>query len=941
MKKRIIAFALALVMVIAMLVGCGAPSIEEYNLDDYATFNIEDFIKDLAKIEIEDGTYTNNPVFRELIVKESVYSSVASGIVKNGEKLYEGKIGANDVVYFAYYLTDADGTIFYYDQMDPSSITASNTSSAHVLQLGAVSENDKDYEFTKKLLDALLSKDVKDNIYKVNNTKNTEVKIEDDDDEITIVISYNRNYTDKGELADDASDDKVIKEVAAYEMITLSKDLAKDNAFIAALIAEGSVVKVGNKVTVKKEVVDDKGTPDDTSDDTKSTTDSATFDVVINGVTYTYDSVQVKWIVDEIGNPDFIKFNHTPFKTDESKDEEQKEEKTPSGLCVDGTTVNLIDKELTYHIFPVYYYDVPEFVNDAGEADDNIIAAAIIKYILADKVDSTSMDILGNEDYKLVTGKDDAGNDISYSVKELADQLKEIYSLKSSKKWADASDKLKTYAYIILLDKINSGKYDISEYTEAEQALVGDYNKALNILNSIAKISLMDKISSTDANSSTLTDEEKTALTAVFTYLKDNASTGLTDELFTISSETINKFFELKEDVEVTRPAALKKLAEDIEAKNAEIKALEDKIAAAGDAALAADKEALAALKTELESLKKEESGAKTALTNKILEYKTAGLELLSTAKTDAYNELVKIAIDSKIDEIIKSSKTADEKTTYVAGELVKEKYEQLRHDMDAEYRKDISTKVAKEVYKLIGKYVTVVKYPEEIVKEFSDHIYEEYEYKFYKEKRANTDESNYKYFRGDLEAYLKDAFSADDYMSAIEKKAKEYLDPMIKIYVVAKAFDARGAQAEFAQFVEADILAGVYDAHYVEDEELSAEENAEAKAEAEETAKENKDYVREDAKYFFINDEAFDAFKDSQGSSYSDLVEMYGERNIRAALQVSKLLDYLVGTQYDVTEHDGEWHTEAKCELVEDADGNKFYKIIFHNSLVQYTIKK
>ena len=200
MKKRIISFALALVMVLLMLVSCGAPSIDELTFEEYTSFNFEQFKKDLAKIEVEDGTYTNNPTFREIIVKESVYTSVVSSIVKNGDKLYEGTIGENDVVYFAYYLTDSEGKIFYYDQMNPSTITASSTSSAHVLQLGAVSENDDNYEFNKLLKEKLLGKDVKDAIYKVNNTKNEVVSVADDE-EITIVISYNRSYTDPGDDA--------------------------------------------------------------------------------------------------------------------------------------------------------------------------------------------------------------------------------------------------------------------------------------------------------------------------------------------------------------------------------------------------------------------------------------------------------------------------------------------------------------------------------------------------------------------------------------------------------------------------------------------------------------------------------------------------------------------------------------------------------------------
>ena len=939
MKKRIISFALALVMVLLMLVGCGAPSIDELELSDYTSFDIAAFKEALSKIKIEDGSYTNNPDFRKGIVKENVYSSIASAIVKNESKLYKGVIGENDVVYYAYYLTDEKGTIFYYDQMDPSSITASSTSSAHVIQLGAVSQDDDDHDFKKLLKESLLGKDVTDAIYKVNNTKNEAIKFtaEDaDDKEITIVISYSRSYV-KPASGEEGSKDEVVKESAKYEVLTLSKEIAKNDALVAALIAEGSVVKVGNKVTVKKTVTDDNGTADDTSDDTTKEEDVSTFEVELDGVKYTYENIQVKWIVDEIANSNYITFKYTPFKSE--GDEEKKEELTPSGLIVDGTTVNLIDTELTYHIFPVYYYDVPEF------ADDNVVAAAIIKYILADKVTSSSMDILGSTDFKY--GETD--------VKTLADQLAEIYKLKSSKKWADASEKLKAYSYIVLLDKLNNSKFDINEYTDAEKELLGDkYNAPLLALDKLSDIILIDKINNTDATKSTLTDEEKTTLEAVYTYLKEQTVDLAFEGLFTLSIDTVKEFLDLKEEAEKTIPADIAAKQAEVDAKQAAVDAKKAANEALGDAITDADKTALKNLESELAALKKELSTLQSSLTNKIFEFKTAGLNLLNTPKKDAYDNTVKTAIDSKIAEIIAATKTDDKGTAddtsddvveVVAAKLVEEKYEQVRHDLDAEYRSDIATKVAKEVYKLIIDKVTIISYPQEIVDEFADHIYEEYEYKFYKEKRGSTDESNYSYFKGDIEAYFKDAFKSDDYMGEIEKKAKEYLAPMMKVYAVAEAFDKDGAQAEFAAFVEANIAAGVYDSHYEDDETLSAEENAEAREEAKEADEENKQYLRDDAKYFLLTEDAYDVFRETQGSTIGDLEDMYGERNIRMALQLTKLLDYLVGTKYEVTEHDGEWHTEPLTKTVEvkAEDGtvtSTYIEIVFHNSLIKYTVK-
>ena len=911
MKKKILSLALALVMVVLMLVSCGAPQIDELDLSEYATFDLDEFKEALGKIEIEDGSYTNNPKWREVIVKENVYSSVVSAIVKEGNKLYDGTVGANDVVYYCYYVT-LDGQVFYFDQMDVATVTASSTSSAHTIQLGAVSENDDDYEFKKLLLDALKGKDLTDKVYKVNNTKNTVVKVEDGE-AVTIVISYTRSYTDDKGTPDDKTDDVTVKETAKYETLVLSES-TKSNALVAALLAEGSVVKVGNKVTVKKTTVDDKGTPDDTSDDVTKTEDVSTFEVALDGKTYTYENVQVKWIVDEPGADEFT-FEYTPFVTDPEKEEEQKTEVEPSGVHVADTKVDLQDKKLTYHVFPIYYYDVPEF------DDDSVIATAIIKYILGSKVKADSFDIFESTDYK--NGETE--------VKDLAAQLVELYTLKSSKKWSDASEKLSAYAYVKLLAKLNSGKFELTDEEKNDEALK-DYVSMFEVLDTLSDMVLIDKVNYNDPTKSTLTDEEKVTLDALFDYLKGITVDVVFADMFTLSAEDVKAILDLKVEVETTIPGKITAKEAEIKEKNDAIAQKDAEIAANPDAT-DADKEALKTLKTELEALKKELSNLKAELTLSATSLKTDALKLFSNAKTSAYDNTLTSAIDKKIDETI-NAKNADGEL--VAAKVVEEQYETVRHDSDSEYRSYIATEVATAVYELIMDKVKVVSYPEEIVKEFSEHIYEEYEYKFYKEKRSGSDESNYKYFKGDIEAYLKDALKSDDYMAAIEKEAKEYLEPMIKIYTVAKAFDKDGAQKLLAAFVEADIKAGVYDAHFNEDDDLTAEEKDEAKK----TATENKEAARNNAKYFYVDNEAFKAFKKEQGSGYDDLAEYYGERNIRAALQINKLFDFLVGTQYEVTQHDGDWHTEALTREVTDKDGNVTIEIVFHNSLIKYTVK-
>ena len=207
---------------------------------------------------------------------------------------------------------------------------------------------------------------------------------------------------------------------------------------------------------------------------------------------------------------------------------------------------------------------------------------------------------------------------------------------------------------------------------------------------------------------------------------------------------------------------------------------------------------------------------------------------------------------------------------------------------------------------------------------------------------------SNYKYFKGDLEAFLKDAYKdkytdkyqAEDYLGKMTEEARGYIEPMIKIYTVAAAFNEKGAQKELAKFLEADIKAGIYNSYYKNNDKLSAEENAEAKAKAEEQSKEYIEFLREYSQFFIIDDDAFDLYVDFNfGSAYDDYEEMYGERNLRMAEQLNKLMDYLVGVKGTVVKHNDNW--EFKHTMGEDVrDGVTYYTMSFHNSLIKYTVK-
>lgn len=704
MKKRIVALVLATVMLALTLVSCGGGfnPVNE-NLDQYATFDLAGFKDALTKIEVEDGDFTTDETVRAKKVAESIYNAIADAYIKgvsDDDKLKEGALDANDVLYFCYYATYTDGDgieyIFETSSMKESTITASSTSADHVIRLGSV---DEDNEFMKLLAAAIGSASVDGKIYKTNATKNTSVKSGD-----KIVVSYNREYTVQG--AEEGSTE-TFKETVLFETMDL---VSGSSALVDLLLSSKADVKVGNDVKV-------------TTGEGENAAAKTTFEVKEGDITYTYSNFGIEWIVETVGAP-IAEFTYKPF------DKETKVE--PDGLHVNGTKIDLNGKDLTYHVYPVYYLDAPE-----------TDAAAIVKYVLGDKITVDSLEILGDETYKNGTA----------TIADMIDVLNDIY-----------------------------------------------------------------------------------------------------DELFDENSE----------DPIIKNLYNLKKAFDDAE----------DEFDDADDPS------------TELE-------------------------DKLDKAEK-AYEDALDKAVDDQIAKILAATSTKTD--AKVLSEAVVDEYEKDQyHTLKENYDKAIVESVGKEVYALFEKYVKINSYPEELVTEFRDHLYEEYEYKFYKDK-YDSKTSNYKKYGGDFNKYMLEATGATkDYKGDIEAaliaEAKEAIDPIIRIYVIAKALEAE-ASDKMVSFVEKDIAQGAYNSFYQNDDDKTEEENKKLKDEADKTAKENADDALADAAEFIITDGVFEDYKNELGKSvYETWKKEYGERNIRTALQFNKLFYYLTNADYKIAD-DGD-HVE------------------------------
>lgn len=437
MKKRIISAILVIVMSVMALASCApAFNFAEDDLSGYVTFNYDKFIEALGKIEVEDGEFTTNETTRGEKVEENLFASIASTVVKNAldsDKKELGKIGDKDVVYYCYYATDADGNVFYFSNMKEASITASSTKADHVIELGSFDDDD---ELKAKIAEALLKDDNFDfgtedakNGYNMlvssdfaDDLKKREVSLDD-----KVVISYKREfkYTTYKKNAEGTSyvdaegndttdpqkyvesSERTVTQVCTFELTTLSTEstdlIVKYIADALKADVDGKAAdanyqnkltaNVGSQVTLKEgnETIKEFKISGALGKDGKIARDDT--------VDYIYSDVKIEFKVDREGTS--LEVKHTPFDKDQKVKPDSLRDSTSAG------EVNLKDKELTYHIFPVYYLSIPE-----------ITAESILQYIVAKNITDSYFDVF-EDGYK---SGDKTVADLVTEIKDLFDE---------------------------------------------------------------------------------------------------------------------------------------------------------------------------------------------------------------------------------------------------------------------------------------------------------------------------------------------------------------------------------------------------------------------------------------------------------------------------------------------------------------------------------------
>ncbi len=395
MRNRIIALALTVVMVVLALASCSSGYNYTENISSYTEIKDKEGFKNaLASIVIEDEYFTGDETIRGQKVENKIYEALSDYATKNGEKKESGAFDMNDVLYYAYYTSYTKDGKTYNFGMDK----VSSTSSPSNIKLGAFDVDEKSADklsvAIKEAIEKLDDKTI--TAYKAVSTKNTNIK--DSDNKIiynTIFISYTVTYV---------VDDTTNTEKAKYEMLDLTDT---DNELVKLISGEKTTAKVGNNISVKVDTTDKDGKP--------ATKEETEHKLTIDGVEYTFKNINIVSAVKEEMKT-LVEFNYAPYTTEQKL--------TPDSRYTTETSAKVTipkDAELTYYVYPVYFYEVTNEIN----------ATAVLKEALGSSITATSLEIFENEDYK-ASYTDNSNKDkpvtSDKTLKELINILVDIHS---------------------------------------------------------------------------------------------------------------------------------------------------------------------------------------------------------------------------------------------------------------------------------------------------------------------------------------------------------------------------------------------------------------------------------------------------------------------------------------------------------------------------------
>lgn len=232
MKQRIIATILLLVTVLTMLASCVNYAFAEDSMENYVTLNLDELMKALHSIEIEEEDFGPGEKRDEIVVEE-IYNTILTALNKDTDnEKTDGTIGTNDMVKYYYYCSvEIDGVKYTFNHNMKNAVntlaTSTSTDEDKDIQKAIVAKIAADYTFNGETS------------YKVKTSLSNEKIVAGD----RIVVSYTLKTTDGGKTTYvDYANEEIGAGHDIYEDI-----LTNENAVLFGSYKANEGVKVDNK----------------------------------------------------------------------------------------------------------------------------------------------------------------------------------------------------------------------------------------------------------------------------------------------------------------------------------------------------------------------------------------------------------------------------------------------------------------------------------------------------------------------------------------------------------------------------------------------------------------------------------------------------------------------------------------------------------------------
>ncbi len=315
----------------------------------------------------------------------------------------------------------------------------------------------------------------------------------------------------------------------------------------------------------------------------------------------------------------------------------------------------------------------------------------------------------------------------------------------------------------------------------------------------------------------------------------------------------------------------------------------------AGDAATDEQKATLTAAETAKKDAETAKNTATTAKNN------------ANTALTKAQNDTKDANVEVLTRHLLTATRTENE-TTVTSLDDIKAAYEKDTYaTLEQAHDKNLTQAIGKEVWEILKANVTVDiehKALKNTIKKYKDTLYEQYEYQYYKGSTNNA--SNYSQYDS-VEEYIKAAIKKEtgktvlDVEKTLTEMAKDSLKEQLIVYAVANALVENDADANYATWIaenEEEWEAMYKHSYEHNDSDLSDEE-------IQEKFDEYYEAVEKEAANLLVTNKVMKDYKKEVGrAQYNLYVDNYGEENIRMTLQFTRLMNFLLYTDYAEDTH-------------------------------------